>query len=185
MWEEYTREWAAALRGQLPSDPGIVLEEKRYSLTVHYRHARDTARARKAIAAAARTLRDARLVDGTFATNILPRGGPDKGVALQLARRVFACDTAIYVGDDETDEPAFASGSVDRLLSVRVGAGPSHARYRLTSQADIDRLLRALIALRGTCREVAGPKPQSIEPPRRRSARPGRDSSQTLSVSTN
>jgi trehalose 6-phosphate phosphatase len=92
---------------------------------------------------------DARAVGGAEAVNLLPYDGPHKGSALQQARRAFACDTAIYVGDDDTDEDAFAADGADRLLSIRVGMRKqSAARYRLRSQREVDHLLRALIAMR-------------------------------------
>jgi trehalose-6-phosphatase len=86
-----------------------------------------------------------------MALNLLPRGGADKGIAVQQARRMFACDTVIYVGDDDTDEDAFASAPPDRLLSIRVGTrGPTRARYRLRTQRDIDSLLQQLLQFRAT-----------------------------------
>ncbi len=89
-------------------------------------------------------LSDVRTVGGAKAINLLPRGGADKGVAVQQARRMFACDTVIYVGDDDTDEDAFASAPPDRLLSIRVGArGATQARYRLRLAARRRRLSRA------------------------------------------
>jgi len=66
----------------------------------------------------------ARAVGGAEAVNLLPYAGPHTGSALRQARRAFACDAAIYVGDDDTDEDAFT--------------------------ADVDALLRALIAMRLT-----------------------------------
>lgn len=93
------------------------------------------------------------------AVTVMPRGGPDKGVALQNARRLFACDTAIYVGDDETDEDAFGSDGPGRLLSVRVGASRvSKARYCVKRQADVDTLLRTLLTFRPHLRQQAPPE---------------------------
>lgn len=39
--------------------------------------------------------------------NLIPRGAPHKGIALEKARVRFGCDTAIYVADDVTDEDVF------------------------------------------------------------------------------
>lgn len=143
------RNWMHQLTQRLPTHRGLVIEEKQYSVTIHYRNVRNKRRALAAIDDAVRGLQDARILGGSQAVNLLPRGGPDKGVALQQARHWFKCTTAIYVGDDDTDEDAFASGYPDRLLSIRVGPSEaSHARYRLKRQADIDALLRALLAFR-------------------------------------
>jgi trehalose 6-phosphate phosphatase len=144
-------EWARRLTEQLPTHRGLVIEEKAYSVTIHYRHVTDKRRALAAIEGAVREIPDARAIGGTQAMTILPRGGPDKGVALQQARRLFHCDKALYIGDDDTDEDAFASAQPDRLLAIRVGTKRrSAARYRLPRQADIDELLRRLLALRPT-----------------------------------
>jgi trehalose 6-phosphate phosphatase len=145
----HVQDWVDELRQRLPSHRGLIIEQKKNSVTVHYRHVKDKSRVLQAITDAVVHLPDARAVGGAEAINILPYGGPHKGVALQQARRMFACDTAIYVGDDETDEDAFGSAPADRLLSIRIGTRrPSRARYRLRGQRDIDLLLAALLTLR-------------------------------------
>ncbi|OFW07456.1 MAG: trehalose-phosphatase [Acidobacteria bacterium RIFCSPLOWO2_02_FULL_68_18] len=141
--------WVTHLRERLSTLSGVVVEDKGYSVTIHYRRARNKDRAIAAIHDAARALPGARVLGGVEAVTLLPREGPDKGVALQRARRLLRCDTAIYVGDDDTDEDAFASAHPDRLLSIRVGPSrKSRARYHLQRQADIDRLLQSLLTLR-------------------------------------
>ena len=145
------RDWVNRLSEQLPVQRGLVIEHKKYSVTVHYRHVRNKKRVVKAIVDAVRQLSDVRAVRGAQALNLLPRGGANKGVAVQQARRQFACDTAIYVGDDDTDEDAFASAPPDRLLSIRVGSrGETRAQYRLLTQRDVDTFLRELTHLRAT-----------------------------------
>jgi trehalose 6-phosphate phosphatase len=139
------------LRERLATHPDLVVEDKKYSATIHYRGALDKRRARRAIADVVKELPDARVLHGAQAVNLIVRGGPNKGVALQAARRVLACDTAIYVGDDATDEDAFASAPQRQLLAIRVGsAGSSRARYQLRAQADVDRLLQTLLSLRAS-----------------------------------
>jgi len=142
-------EWARELERRLPDDPGIVIEDKRYSLTIHYRNARDKRRAVEAIDRAVARLPGARALGGAEAVSLLPRGGGNKGVALQQACRWFACDSAIYVGDDATDEDAFSSTYPEKLLTIRVGAAAdSHARFHLASQDEIDSLLEILVDVR-------------------------------------
>jgi trehalose 6-phosphate phosphatase len=154
----HVREWVTQLRQRLPATRGLVIEPKRHSVTIHYRQVRDRRRVRAAVADAVRDLPDARVVGGAAAVNIIPSRGPHKGIALQHARRAFACDTAIYVGDDETDEDAFRSAGPDQLLSIRVGTRqPSAAQYRLRSQMEVDELLEVLIELRvGRRQEAVG-----------------------------
>ncbi len=145
----HVREWVAQLRSRLPEQKGLVIEPKRHSVTVHYRHVRDKPRVLELLAEATHELRDARAIYSPEAINFLPNRGAHKGLALQQACRAFACDTAIYIGDDDTDEDAFASAGPERLLSIRVGMKrPSIAQYRLKRQGEIDDLLKVLIELR-------------------------------------
>lgn len=143
------RTWVRRLEHSLGRYRGVVVEDKIYSVTIHYRHSRRRREAIAAIDEAVRGLRGVRSLGGVDAVSLVPRGAPTKGAALERARRLLACDTAIYVGDDQTDEDAFASAKPDRLLAIRVGAArTSHASYWLRSQAEIDHLLSALVALR-------------------------------------
>ena len=146
-----TAEWLRTLREQLPAQPGIVIEDKSHTLTIHYRAAPDRESAAAAIGRAVQSLTDARVVGGAEAVNVLPRNGADKGVALRHAMRLFACTTAIYVGDDDTDEDAFRAIGPDRLLGVRIGPSDSSAAgFHLENQTDIDALIRILVDLRST-----------------------------------
>jgi trehalose 6-phosphate phosphatase len=141
--------WAEELQRLLPDDPGILIEDKRYSLTIHYRNAADKRRAVEAIDRVVAELPDARPLGGADAVSLLPRGGANKGVALRQACRWFACDSAIYVGDDASDEDAFSSTYPERLLTVRIGvADDTRARYHLGSQEEIDELLQVLVDMR-------------------------------------
>jgi trehalose 6-phosphate phosphatase len=143
------RKWVRRLQRALAGYPGVVVEDKGYSLAVHYRHARQKQRALRAIRAVVCTLPGCRIIGGDHTVNLVPRGAPHKGVALERARRLAACDAAIYVGDDETDEDAFAAGHRNTMLGIRIGrTGRSRARYRLNDQREIDQFLQALIALR-------------------------------------
>src|SRR5262249_58937782 len=115
-----------------------------------YRSGAAKAGARAAILAAAAALGDARVFGGKQVVNLVPRWAPHKGAALERERERLGCDTAVYIGDDVTDEDVFALEHPDRLLAIRVGASVrSRAPYYLPRQADIDELLRRLIALRG------------------------------------
>jgi trehalose 6-phosphate phosphatase len=148
-YAERVRFWVRQLQRKLAAIEGVTVEDKTYSVTVHYRQARRKQRAVRLVKAAVRALRGARIIGGNEAVNVVPKGAPDKGEALERARRLLACEKAIYVGDDETDEDAFAAARPSRLLSVRIGnAKRSRARYRLKDQRQIDRFLRALLTLR-------------------------------------
>ena len=151
------RDWVCRLQATLAPWAGVIIEAKRYSVTIHYRRARQKEPARKAINRAVRLLRGARVIGGKEAINLVPVGAPHKGAALERVRRQLACDTAIYVGDDETDEDVFANASTDQVLGIRVGrASDSRAAYWLKNQAEVDRLLQRLLTLRPLRRPARG-----------------------------
>jgi trehalose 6-phosphate phosphatase len=140
--------WAAQLAPRLPASLGIRIEDKGLTLTLHFRGVPDRARAVAAIEEAIQLLPGVSVLRGNEAINLLPLGGGHKGVALTQARTTFACHQAIYVGDEDTDEPAFAAGG-DRTLAIRVEPSErSRAGYHLGTQIDIDTLLQTLLDLR-------------------------------------
>ena len=162
-WAETTeastqvREWIKYLRERLSDCAGVVIQDKRYTATVHYRKAPDRGRARAAIWRVVEALSNVRVLEGDHTVNLLPQNGANKGIALQRARRVLSCETAMYVGDDGVDEDAFASGPADQLLAIRVGqTRVSSAPYYLRSQPDIDRLLQHLVSLRSRGTSTVG-----------------------------
>jgi len=141
--------WLPTLHARLAVHRGVVIEDKGFSVAVHYRNARRRDSARRAIVAVTRRLHDARVVEGKLAVNLVVPEAPHKGVALERERRYFACETALYVGDDATDEDAFRSDRSGRLFSVRIGRKrTSAATHYLRNQREIDRLLQVLVALR-------------------------------------
>lgn len=150
--------WLQTLRERLPRSPGLVVEDKGYTLTIHYRDVDDKPAVIDAIHRAVSGLPDVRTLAGIEAVSLLPQGSRHKGLALQQARRQFACDTALYIGDDETDEDAFGSADGDHLLSIRIGGkADTRARFRLDAQHEIDALLHALILARNQRRPPARP----------------------------
>jgi trehalose 6-phosphate phosphatase len=154
------RRWRPILERRLGGFPGVSIEDKLFSLAVHYRRSREKKKARAAIREATMSLGEARVIRGKQVVNILPREAPHKGTALEKARAQFGCDTAIYVGDDETDEDVFALDQPGQLLTVRVGRKKgSLAAYYLRNQAEIDDLLRILLAVRRTPRTTRRGKP--------------------------
>jgi trehalose 6-phosphate phosphatase len=143
------RRWSRNLVTRLDGLPGVALENKGLTLTIHYRRAPDPRAAGRAIRAALGALHGTRLVRGKFGINVFPPGAPHKGTALLGLRRRLGLKAALYVGDDATDEDAFAALSPPDLLAIRVGRSRSSlASYFLRDQREIDALLAALLALR-------------------------------------
>ncbi len=143
--------WRPVLDACVTPFKGVTIEDKIFSVAIHYRQSREKKRARAAILKAAASLGDVRIIGGKQVVNILPNGAPHKGIALERERERLHCDTAIYVGDDETDEDVFALDQPGRLLTIRVGSKrTSAATYCIENQRTIDNLLRALIEYRRT-----------------------------------
>jgi len=148
------QQWLPVLKARLSGRQGVVIEDKGFSVAVHYRQARERNSTRRAVLSAARSLKDVRLVGGKLVVNFLVPGAPHKALALERERSHFACDTVIYVGDDETDEDVFQIDQPGQLLSIRVGRKrTSAAPYYIRNQAEIDRLLETLVAARGGHRD--------------------------------
>jgi trehalose 6-phosphate phosphatase len=143
------RQWRSQLEQQLSRFPGVVIEDKKYTLTIHFRHASERPAALTAIDRAIRTLRGVRTMAGKETVNLLPRGAVDKGDALERARRLLRCERVIYVGDDDTDEAAFAHTCEGWMVGVRIGLRRrSSAPYHLKNQNEVDTFLDRLIRLR-------------------------------------
>jgi trehalose 6-phosphate phosphatase len=139
------RAWRRQLAATLPQVPGVFVEDKGPSLAVHYRCAQRRPRVRRQILAAAGRLPEARIVLGKMVVNVVPAHAPDKGDAVLALCRRLRCNAAIFVGDDGTDEDAFALAGRFPLLGIRVGRRQaSQAGYYVPSQPDINRLLERL-----------------------------------------
>jgi trehalose 6-phosphate phosphatase len=122
-------------------------------LAIHYRKSRNRPAALKAILAATADLTEARVLRGILVVDLLPARAPNKAVALQSELRRLHCQSALYLGDDQTDEDVFALSRRLPLLAVRVGRRTrSLAPYYLRSQGDVDALLAALLDQSQTAR---------------------------------
>jgi trehalose 6-phosphate phosphatase len=140
--------WLAALSADAEhsrTTPGIVLEDKTYSLSFHYRHARGGKATRRSFEQRlARLVPTPVLIHGKMVINVLPPGAPNKGEALRVLLAHSRCDRALYVGDDVTDEAVFEM-RLPSVLSVRVEPEDgSAAEFFLKDQAEMAGLVRRL-----------------------------------------
>lgn len=127
-------------------DPAVEIEDKAYSLAIHYRKCSGKKKAKASILAATSQLSPApRIILGKCVVNIVPPGAPHKGTALEELMRQTGITSAFYIGDDDTDEDIFSLPNA-RILSVRVGNKlNSEAQYYLQVQSDIDKMLRTIV----------------------------------------
>ncbi len=139
--------WRGVLEDALRGCEGIELEDKRFSIALHYRRARSWRDAERRALAAAAALDGAVVFGGHAVVNVLPEDAPTKGDAVRQLCARLGTRVAVYVGDDRTDEEAFRSEVVG--ISIRVGGErASSAAYWLPDQRQLDALLRALVAAR-------------------------------------
>jgi trehalose 6-phosphate phosphatase len=125
-------------------NPRLLLEDKGHSLTLHYRAVPPMA------GVAHRTMRqlqrqygeDFIVQGGKRVVELLP-AGIDKGKAVRafLTEMPFRGRLPVFVGDDVSDEPAFAAVNALGGHSVKVGSGPTNARWRLAGVGAVRRWL--------------------------------------------
>jgi trehalose 6-phosphate phosphatase len=144
------RGWRRRLEKALDGIDGIHFEDKRSTLAIHYgvgSGPETFAAAERAVYEAANQLEGTRIIPGKRVLNVLPRDFPSKGDAVRALVAKLGCDAALVLGDDVTDEDAFAVGA-PLVFGVHVGKGPSLAPWRLAAQTDVDALLELLVAAR-------------------------------------
>lgn len=125
----------------------VLIEDKGASVAVHWRLAApaDAEAAEAIVKAVAADLGSAyRLQLGKAVGEIVPADAT-KGHAIRALMEAapYAGRRAMFLGDDHTDEIAFASVNEDGGISVRIGEGETVAARRLATPADVRALLSA------------------------------------------
>lgn len=148
--KQLLREAKLWLVERLPALPGIAIEDKGYALAVHYRGA-----TLPATRVAARTLMAVRnhfrpglrLLKGRKIWELLPRAIVGKGRATQGILRELPRDTLpIFIGDDTSDESAFAV--LRHGLAVHVGCPTkTRAHFCLRDPGEVREFLERLEAV--------------------------------------
>lgn len=158
-WRAQVARWRGAVGARLAGRPGIEIEDKGLSLAVHYRAATSAGAARRAVERAVADLPGARAIAGKRVVNLVPADAGDKGTALRRLVREAGAARLLFVGDDVTDEAAFAADVGVPSVMARVGRSrTSRATHFLGRRADVDELLERLAWL-------AGPRPAGARGP--------------------
>ena len=130
-----------ALTRAVEAFPGVFVENKRFSIAVHYRLAPAAERpVRETVMRLIDSLRPAVELMNAHCALELKAPGFDKGgaIAAFLSTPAFRGRTPVFVGDDATDESGFAvvaarggyAYSVGRLLPGAIGAFPEPRAVR-------------------------------------------------------
>jgi len=160
-FEDAIERAARILSKEFESVSGVIVENKRWTLSLHYRlvEPRETPALVARAQEVAGTL-GLRVLSGKKIVELRPPVSIDKGTAsVAFAQRVGALGasgSAMYAGDDRTDEDAFqalrsasARAVTMRILSAEDGRGrPSAAEFLLHSTEELRDLLEFLVARR-------------------------------------
>jgi len=147
------------LKAIAAGNPAFLLEIKPASVAFHYRQADP----RDAIAAVGALLAGPAVRSGVhlkLGDHILELGvlRSDKGDALKVLRTRFGASAVLFIGDDITDEDAFAT-LTGQDWGIKVGSGDTRAASRLPSCDDVPRFLTTLLDLRRRWLAGAGAVP--------------------------
>lgn len=123
--------------------PEAWVEDKGVSIAVHYRQAPDPPTARMELAVALQPVASANalvLVEGKMVVELVPRGRPMKGDAVERLAEEHDLEAVLFAGDDLADLDAF--GALDRLAergvaAVRVGVRGAETPVDLLEAADV------------------------------------------------
>jgi trehalose 6-phosphate synthase/phosphatase len=131
--------------------PKSFIEEKKFSLTWHYRNT-DVRSGYACSRELIRILRDIvlsynlKILDGNMVVEIL-NDGVGKGLAVKELCEQNKYDFILSIGDDATDEEMFDFFLTEPIaFTVKVGNGNTNARYKLDSINDVVSLLKHLSA---------------------------------------
>ncbi|NUZ07769.1 trehalose-phosphatase [Schlegelella sp. ID0723] len=136
---------------------GVSVEDKGYSLALHYRLAPDHAAAAAQVAGVVADLPGGlEAYPGKLVMNVVGAGAPDKGVAVARLVERSGASRAVFIGDDVNDEPVFAVAGAD-WLTVRVGRDdrPSLARFYVENTDEVAHMLERMVRLLGASAAAA------------------------------
>ncbi len=133
--------------GPLKKDPGVFIEDKTFSLALHYRKSRNKKSARQALFSRIESLTPSpRIILGKSVMNLLPAGAPHKGVALLELMMKSEVKAAFYIGDDDTDEDVFSLPDAN-VITVRVGhKRSSQAQFFIKRQTEVNSIVKELLS---------------------------------------
>ena len=116
----------ARLQAFAAARPGVLVEDKKYAVALHYRLVPSLKEACRDVVNAAleRHMAGWQVVEGKFVFEIRPRHST-KGTAIEafMSEAPFLGRTAVFCGDDITDEDGFAVVNARGGASIRVGSG--------------------------------------------------------------
>ena len=135
-------EVAARFRGFAETLPGVLVEVKPLGVGLHYRGVPDAEAACRALAEDLAASTGLTLQRGKMVFELRAPGDKGRAIAALMASPPFAGTRPVFLGDDLTDEPGFAT--VARLGGAGVLVGPARATEAAYRLPDVDAALRWL-----------------------------------------
>ncbi len=160
--EQQIAEATSRLAAELAGLPGVLIDPKRFALAIHYRLAdpADLPRIERAVDEAAAAFPALRKSRGKKVFELRPaldwHKGATLGWVLDRWTETGGSDAAsprpwlpLYLGDDTTDEDAFAAAAERGGIGILVADEPraTAARYRLRDPQEVRRFLDRLAEL--------------------------------------
>jgi trehalose-phosphatase len=146
---------ARELRRAVKPLPGVIIEDKTYSIVLHVRGASKADRLHaitrfNALSEPLLSEGTVRLQPGDHVLELLPNIDWAKGDAVRAIIRHVEADTRdaiwpVYIGDDQTDEDAFEEIGTNGL-TIAVGKRTAGAAFRVDDPAAVECFLRAILA---------------------------------------
>jgi trehalose 6-phosphate synthase/phosphatase len=127
---------------------GSFVEEKRVSLSWHYRNADEDLSALRAVELKSELERQIlnmplQIIDGHKVVEV-KMAGYNKGTAARKLVSAGENDFILAMGDDRTDEELFTA-LPDSAVTIKVGKGPTKASYSYTKQSSVASFIEKLI----------------------------------------
>ena len=144
---------ASRLGKKLGKIPGILIEDKKFTVALHYRLAEESSlpRVKKAVETILKKHKELRLLSGKKVFEIMPNIDWDKGKAIRFIIDALGISwnkaSVVFIGDDTTDEDAF------RIIRTR-GSGVlvsdiprrSAADFSLKSVDEVKKIFEKIIS---------------------------------------
>ena len=143
--EDYTGVINRTIRELAPllTRPGIMIENKGFSATIHYRLCSDHRAARQEIRAALEAFTRAGQIktpSGKMSINLLPPVEINKGTAVQKLIQEYGLQGGLYLGDDITDINAFiaihAASRNSNFQGFAIGVASREMPKKLLAETD-------------------------------------------------
>jgi trehalose 6-phosphate phosphatase len=152
--KDEVQRFGAALRPGLAEAPGVYLEDKHLSLSVHYRNVEAEAERRRIVSLIEAKFAELgsdsiRLTYGKRVVEVRPDIEWNKGQALtflkaELSARYGAEMPVVFIGDDQTDEDGFKALAGDGTVRVADRPCETAAATFVRTTQDVVRLLEEL-----------------------------------------